>query len=152
MEGGAPLTAKEYLQSIRDLRFKIEDLKKEREEVLANMIVIRSTSDYSDRVQTTPRQDGLEMQVIRATERMEKIDKKLRKTIVLYQTEHSKAREKIRQLPEGQCRRFLMDYYIEGKSWDEIFIEYGFREISSPYHLQTRAIKMYEDGHCMDNK
>ena len=86
------------------------------------------------------------------TDPMEKIDKKLRKTIVLYQTEHSKAREKIRQLPEGQCRRFLMDYYIEGKSWDEIFIEYGFREISSPYHLQTRAIKMYEDGHCMDNK
>lgn len=138
------MTAKEYLQSIRDLRFKIEDLKKEREEVLANMIVIRSTSDYSDRVQTTPRQDGLEMQVIRATERMEKIDKKLRKTIVLYQTEHSKARENIRQLPEGQCRRFLMDYYIEGKSWDEIFKEYGFKEISSPYHLQERAVKFYE--------
>lgn len=138
------MTAKEYLQSIRDLRFKIEDLKKEREEVLANMIVIRSTSDYSDRVQTTPRQDGLEMQVIRATERMEKIDKKLRKTIVLYQTEHSKAREKIRQLPEGQCRRFLMDYYIEGKTWDEIFKEYGFKEISSPYHLQERAVKFYE--------
>lgn len=138
------MNAKDYLQSVRDLRFKIADLKKEREEVLANMIVVKSTSDYSDRVQTTPRQDGLEMQVIRATEQMEKIDRLLRKKIVLYQIRHNKARAEIRQLPEGQCRRFLLDYYIEGKTWEEIFQEYGFKEISSPYHLQERAVKLYE--------
>lgn len=138
------MNAKDYLQSVRDLRFKIADLKKEREEVLTNMIVVKSTSDYSDRVQTTPRQDGLEMQVIRATEQMEKIDRLLRKKIVLYQIRHNKARAEIRQLPEGQCRRFLLDYYIEGKTWEEIFQEYGFKEISSPYHLQERAVKLYE--------
>lgn len=138
------MNAKDYLQSVRDLRFKIADLKKEREEVLANMIVVKSTSDYSDRVQTTPRQDGLEMQVIKATEQMEKIDRLLRKKIVLYQIRHNKARAEIRQLPEGQCRRFLLDYYIEGKTWEEIFQEYGFKEISSPYHLQERAVKLYE--------
>jgi hypothetical protein len=145
VEGGTPtMNAKDYLQSVRDLRFKIADLKKERKEVLTNMIVVKSTSDYSDRVQTTPRQDGLEMQVIRATEQMEKIDRLLRKKIVLYQIRHNKARAEIRQLPEGQCRRFLLDYYIEGKTWEEIFQEYGFKEISSPYHLQERAVKLYE--------
>lgn len=138
------MTAKEYLQSIRDLRFKIADLQKERSEVLANMIVVKSTSDYSERVQSSPKQDALEMQVIRATEQMEKLDKLLRKKIVLYQYRHNKARAEIRNLPEGQCRRFLLDYYIEGKSWEEIFQEYGFKEISSPYHLQERAVKLYE--------
>lgn len=138
------MTAKEYLQSIRDLRFKIVDLQKERSEVLANMIVVKSTSDYSERVQSSPKQDALEMQVIRATEQMEKLDKLLRKKIVLYQYRHNKARAEIRNLPEGQCRRFLLDYYIEGKSWEEIFQEYGFKEISSPYHLQERAVKLYE--------
>lgn len=138
------MTAKEYLQSIRDLRFKIADLQKERSEVLANMIVVKSTSDYSERVQSSPKQDALEMQVIRATEQMEKLDKLLRKKIVLYQYRHNKARAEIRNLPEGQCRRFLLDYYIEGKSWEEIFQEYGFKEISSPYHLQERAVRLYE--------
>lgn len=138
------MTAKEYLQSIRDLRFKIADLQKERNEVLANMIVVKSTSDYSERVQSSPKQDALEMQVIRATEQMEKLDKLLRKKIVLYQYRHNKARAEIRNLPEGQCRRFLLDYYIEGKSWEEIFQEYGFKEISSPYHLQERAVRLYE--------
>lgn len=138
------MTAKEYLQSIRDLRFKIVDLQKERSEVLANMIVVKSTSDYSERVQSSPKQDALEMQVIRATEQMEKLDKLLRKKIVLYQYRHNKARAEIRNLPEGQCRRFLLDYYIEGKSWEEIFQEYGFKEISSPYHLQERAVRLYE--------
>lgn len=138
------MTAKEYLQSIRELRFKIVDLQKERSEVLANMIVVKSTSDYSERVQSSPKQDALEMQVIRATEQMEKLDKLLRKKIVLYQYRHNKARAEIRNLPEGQCRRFLLDYYIEGKSWEEIFQEYGFKEISSPYHLQERAVRLYE--------
>lgn len=150
------MNTKEYLQSIRDLRFKIEDLQKERSEVLANMIVVKSTTDYNERVQSSPKQDALEMQVIRATEQMEKIDRILRKKIVLYQYRHNKARSEIRNLPEGQCRRFLLDYYIEGKDWDEIFQEYGFREISSPFHLQARAIKLYDKiykvGHCMDNK
>lgn len=150
------MNTRDYLQSIRDLRFKIADLQKERAEVLENMIVVKSTSDYSDRVQSSPRQDGLEMQVIRATEQMEKIDKLLRKKIVLYQIRHNKARAEIREMPDGQCRRFLLDYYIEGKEWDEIFQEYGFREISSPYHLQARAIQLYDKiykvGHCMDNK
>lgn len=138
------MTTKEYLQSIRDLRFKIEDLKEERSEVLANMIVIKSSSEYSERVQSSPRQDTLEMQVIRASEKLERIDKSIRDKIVIYQNKHNKARAEIRELPEGQCRRFLLDYYIEGKSWEEIFQEYGFKEISSPYHLQERAVRLYE--------
>lgn len=138
------MTTKEYLQSIRDLRFKIEDLKEERSEVIANMIVIKSSSEYSERVQSSPRQDTLEMQVIRASEKLERIDKSIRDKIVIYQNKHNKARAEIRELPEGQCRRFLLDYYIEGRSWEEIFREYGFKESSSPYHLQDRAIRLYE--------
>lgn len=148
--------ARNYLQSIRDLKFRIADLQRERSEVLANMIVIKSTSDYHEQVQSSPRQDALEMQVIKASEKMERIDKKLREKIVLYQTRHMKAREEIRNLPEGQCRRFLLDYYIEGKDWDDIILEYGFKEIASPYHLQSRALKLFEKhyshGHCLDNK
>lgn len=148
------MTTKEYLQSVRDMRFRIDDMEKERGEVMAAMIRVRSSSDYAEKVQSSKQNDKLEQQVIESMERLERLDQDLRKKIVDYQLQHNVAREDIRNLPEGQCRRFLIDYYIEGKSWNDIFEEYGFREISSPYHLQERAIKLFEKHfkleHCLD--
>lgn len=138
------MKTEDYLQSARDIKFRIDDLEKERMDVMSNMITIKSTSDYSDRVQSTPRQDALENQVIKITEQMERLDKKLMKERARLIAKRHDIRAKICRMKEGQSRRFLLDYYIECKSWQQIFNEYGYTSIESAYRLKCRAIKDFE--------
>lgn len=144
MEGGTPVRTEDYLQTARDMKFRIDELEKERMDIMSNMISVKSTSDYSDRVQSSPKQDSLEMQVIRITERMERLDKKIvleRQALI---TRRHEIREAICQMKEGQYRMFLLDYYIECKTWQQIFKEYGYISIESAYHIKKRAIMSFE--------
>lgn len=138
------MKTEDYLQSARDMKFRIDDLERERMDIMSCMITVKSTSDYSDRVQSSPRQDGLENQVIRIIEKMEKMDKQLIRVRAKLITLRHNIREKICRMKEGQSRRFLMDYYIECKSWQDIFTEYGYTSIESAYRLKCRAIKDFE--------
>lgn len=138
------MRTEEYLQLARDTKFRIDEIEKERMDVMSNMITIKSTSDYSDRVQSTPKQDGLENQVIKIIEKMEKIDKKLLRERAKLITLRHNIREQICKMKEGQSRRFLMDYYIECKSWQQIFDEYQYTKIESAYNLKVRAINDFE--------
>ena len=138
------MKTEDYLQSARDMKFRLDDLEKERLDIMSAMITVKSTSDYSDRVQSSPRQDALENQVIRIIEKMEKMDKQLMKTRARLISLRHDIREKICSMKEGQSRRFLLDYYIECKSWQQIFDEYHYTKIESAYNLKVRAIKDYE--------
>ena len=113
MEGGTPVRKEDYLQTARDMKFRIEELEKERMDIMSNMISVKSTSDYSDRVQSSPRQDSLEMQVIRITEKLERLDKKLNNEKAKLIAKRHKIRAEICRMKEGQSKRFLLDYYIE---------------------------------------
>ena len=126
-----------YLQSARDLKFRIEQLQEERDEIVRAMTSIKSTSDYSERVQTSPQGDGLERKVLRTMERLEKMDHTLIKKIVVLQIRHDGIRNRVCRMKEGQSRRFLIDYYVKCKSWGEIFEEYA---IEPDYHIKKRAI------------
>ena len=138
------MKTEDYLQSARDMKFRLDDLEKERLDIMSVMITVKSTSDYSDRVQSSPKQDALENQVIRIMEKMEKKDSKLlRMRSRLIALRHD-LRHKICSMKEGQSRRFLLDYYIECKSWQQIFSEYGYTSIESAYRLKCRAIKDFE--------
>lgn len=136
--------AESFLQSIRDLKFKIDDMEREIKDIRKNMITIKSSSDYSERVQSSPRQDSLELQAIRIIETMEHKQKLLNEKRELLIAKRGEAREVIRGMKEGQSRRFLMDYYIECKSWQQIFGEYGYSSIETAYHLKKEAIKKFE--------
>ena len=138
------MKTEDYLQLARDTKFRIDEIEKERMDVMSNMITIKSTSDYSDRVQSTPKQDGLENQVIKIIEKMEKLDKKLLRERAKLITLRHNIREQICKMKEGQSRRFLMDYYIECKSWQQIFDEYQYTKIESAYNLKVRAINDFE--------
>lgn len=126
-----------YLQSARDLKFRIEQLQEERSEIVRAMTSIKSTSDYSERVQTSPQGDGLERKVLRTMERLEKMDHVLIKKIVVLQIRRDGIRNRVCKMKEGQSRRFLIDYYVKCKSWGEIFEEYA---IEPDYHIKKRAI------------
>lgn len=138
------MKTEDYLQTARDIKFRIDDLEKERMDVMSNMITIKSTSDYSERVQSSPRQDALENQVIRITEKLEQLDKRLIKERARLISKRHDIRTKICRMKEGQSRRFLLDYYIECKSWQQIFDEYGYTSIESAYRLKCRAINDFE--------
>lgn len=138
------MKTEDYLQSARDMKFRLDDLEKERLDIMSAMITVKSTSDYSDRVQSSPRQDALENQVIRIIEKMERMDKQLMKTRARLISLRHDIREKICSMKEGQSRRFLLDYYIECKSWKQIFAEYKYTSIESAYRLKCRAIKDFE--------
>lgn len=126
-----------YLQSARDLKFRIEQMQEERDEIVRTMTSIKSTSDYSERVQTSPQGDGLEKKVLQTLERLEKMDRALLKKIVILQFRRDGIRNRVCRMKEGQSRRFLIDYYIKCKSWGEIFEEYA---IEPDYHIKKRAI------------
>ena len=55
---------------------------------------------------------------------------------------------------DGHFEHYYIHIYEDVLSKSKIFEEYGFREISSPYHLQERAIKLFEKHfkleHCLD--
>lgn len=138
------MKTEDYLQSARDIKFRLDDLEKERIDIMSYMITVKSTSDYSDWVQSSPKQDTLENQVIRYMERMEKLDKAILKERDKLITRRHNISKKICRMKEGQSRRFLMDYYIECKTWQDIFTEYGYTSIESAYRLKCRAIKDFE--------
>lgn len=130
-----------YLQSARDLKFRIEQLEEERAEILETMTLIKSTSDYSERVQTSPQGDGLERKVIQIMERLEKKDQEIIGKVVTLRIRRENIRNRICRMKEGQSRRFLIDYYIKCKSWDQIFREY---QIEPDYHIKKKAIAELE--------
>lgn len=130
-----------YLQSARDLKFRIEQLEEERAEILETMTLIKSTSDYSERVQTSPQGDGLERKVIQIMERLEKKDQEIIGKVVTLRIRRENIRDRICRMREGQSRRFLIDYYIKCKSWDQIFREY---QIEPDYHIKKKAIAELE--------
>lgn len=139
------MKTEDYLQTARNIKFRIDDLEKEKMNVMETMITVKSTSDYSDRVQSSPKQDGLENQVIRIIERLEKLDRRLNKERARLIMVRHNIRTKICRMKEGQSRRFLMDYYIECKSWKDIFIEYRYTSIESAHNLKRRAIRDFEN-------
>lgn len=130
-----------YLQSARDLKFRIEQLEEERAEILETMTLIKSISDYSERVQTSPQGDGLERKVIQIMERLEKKDQEIIGKVVTLRIRRENIRNRICRMREGQSRRFLIDYYIKCKSWDQIFREY---QIEPDYHIKKKAIEELE--------
>ena len=138
------MKTEDYLQLARDMNFRLIELEKERLDVMSNMVSIKSASDYSDRVQSSPRQDALENQVIKITEKLERLDKKIIRERANLLAKRHDIRAKICKMKEGQSRRFLLDYYIECKSWQQIFDEYKYTKIESAYNLKVRAINDFE--------
>ena len=135
------MTAEEYLQSIRDMRYRISILEREK-----YLIMIPPTSAPFDdlRVQTSPRGDALENTVINALEEIKKIDKRINETKKILDKRQNTAFEEIMTMKEGQNRRFLIDYYFYCESINKIVKEYGFTNKKTVYSLKKRAIKSFE--------
>ena len=138
------MSAEEYLQSIRDMTYKIKTLEQMRDKITIDRIPSRSFTYDDLRVQTSPAGDALENAVIASIGEIEKLDEKIRKIRDQLYKRSSDALEKIMELKEGQCRRFLVDYYIHCESLAKITKQYGFTNKKTTYSLKKRAIKYFE--------
>lgn len=136
------MNAEKYLQSVRTLKFKIDKYEKMRNEIHLEVSFGGMPTD-GIRVQS-PRKDLLEEAAIKMSERLRGIDKILTKLRGDYIDKRLKTYNRIMKIEEGQCRRFLIDYYIDCKSIKDLKCEYGYSEDSGIYKLKKRAIKKFE--------
>ena len=137
------MIAEKYLQTIRDMRHEIEYLKKAREDVAKDIGYMSPSGMNPDRVQSSGRKDGLEMTAIRHMKRLGAVDKKIHNMILEYNAKRVKVVVLIHRMPDDQRRRVLIDYYLEGKSVEQLAEEYRYENTKSVYNLKKRAVKLF---------
>ena len=135
--------AEKYLQSLRSMKFKIDKYEKIRKSIHIDTAYINGTT-IGDRVQSSPKADKLETAAIKCLERIRVIDLKLAKLKTEYLNARIEACSHIEELPEGQCKRFLIDYYIDCMNMKQLDKMYGYTDESSIYQLKRRAIRKFE--------
>lgn len=134
------INAEEYLQEIRKLKIRIVNLRRELR--MQDEILGASAIQYSpDRVQTSPRQDGLEMQVINNLEKKQEIESRIQSDIYKMMERMDEAVSIINQMESDEQKEVLMLRYIECRSWSEILDIRGCDDIRSQYKLHSRAIE-----------
>ena len=138
------MRTEDYLQMARDIKFRVDYIERELSDIESDMYIIKSSSDYQEMVQSSPRQDALENQVIKIIEHQSKLEIKLKKERARLRQKRDEIQQKISRMKEGQSRRFLMDYYIECKNWQQIMDEYKYLNPESVYILKNRAIKDFD--------
>lgn len=136
------LKAEEYLQSIRDMKSKIDALEEIRKDIKYNTGLIRERSN-DEVVRTLPQRDAQEKQIIKNIEKLERLDNKIVGECIKWTQKRNAALEQIMRLKDGQCRRFLIDFYVNGKSMIEIAYEYHYETTESIYNLKRRAVKYF---------
>ena len=136
------MNTEKYLQSVRTLKFKIDKYEEIRNEIHMEVSFGGMNTD-GIRVQST-KKDLLEEAAIKMMERLRGIDARLARLRSEYINKRIKAYDRIMKMEEGQCRRFLIDYYIDCKSIKEIKSDYGYSEESGVYQLKARSIKKFK--------
>lgn len=136
------MNAEKYLQTVRTLKFKIDKYEEIRNAIHLEVSFGGMATD-GIRVQST-RKDQLEEAAIKMMEKLHGIDMKLSRLRSEYIDRRIKAYDRIMKIEEGQCRRFLIDYYIDCKSIKELKREYGYSEESGIYQLKKRSVKKFE--------
>ena len=114
------MKAERYLQSLRVMKFEIEKYEKMRKDIHVDVDYVNNSAMGAVKVQSSLKADKMESEVIKCLEKVWTIDKKLAKL----KTNYLKARidivDHIDMIPEGQCKRFLMDYYIDCMSMKQL--------------------------------
>ncbi|MBR1673574.1 MAG: hypothetical protein IJ703_01285 [Eubacterium sp.] len=136
------VNAEEYLQTIRDLKCRIDALEVMRKDIKLNIGIIREGSN-DVAVKKSPQRDTQEKQIIKNIEKLERLDRKIAGERTKYIIRRNAAFEQIMRLKDGQCRRFLIDFYVNGKSMIEIAYDYHYETTESIYNLKRRAVKYF---------
>jgi hypothetical protein len=134
------INAHHYLHEIREAYAYIINKQKALEQY--DYMLGVSGIDYNpDKVQTTPRQDGLERQAIRHLEVVGHIKLDIARKIEWRTKRIDEATDMISKIESKDQQDVLMMRYIEGMSWSDILNARGCDNLSSQYELHKRAIE-----------
>lgn len=139
------MKADEYMEHIRGLKRNIEIIEKELDAIDDEMITTPGISYDSNRVTSSPRQDKLEMQVIRLIEIKEELTSELLDLKQRYILDVHEAMRYIRQIKSESQQDVLILRYINNKKWWDILKERGYENRSSQDELKNRALASLQE-------
>lgn len=134
------INAGEFLQDIRNAVIAVRCEQIALREL--DKLLQASAINYKpDRIQSSPKQDGLERQAIKHLEKRERIKDSIESNITFLHERIEQAVGFIKELDSPAQREVLMLRYIEQKSWDDILEIRGCDDLSGQHQLHSRAIK-----------
>lgn len=134
------MDARGYMEHIRKIRRDIDLLDLELDSIDNAMIGIPAQQYNADKVQTSPRQDKLEKQVIRLIECKEKITAEIMKLRLEYIQDVHEAMGLIRSIESREQQEILILRYINNKKWWDILRIKECDSLSSQQRLRDRAL------------
>lgn len=134
------MKAIDYMEHIRGLKRNIEMIEKELDAIDDEMITTPGISYDPNRVTSSPRQDKLEMQVIRLIEIKEELTSELLDLKQRYILDVHEAMRYIRQISSENQQDILILRYINNKKWWDILKERGYENRTSQDELKNRAL------------
>jgi hypothetical protein len=134
------MRAIDYMEHIRGLKRNIEMIEKELDAIDDEMITTPGISYDPNRVTSSPRQDKLEMQVIRLIEIKEELTSELLDLKQRYILDVHEAMRYIRQISSENQQDILILRYINNKKWWDILKERGYENRTSQDELKNRAL------------
>ncbi len=134
------MKAADYMEHIRGLKRNIELIERELDAIDDEMITTPGINYDPNRVTSSPRQDKLEMQVIRMIEIKEELTTKLVELKQIYILDVHEAMGYIRQIKSENQQDLLILRYINNLKWWDILKERGLDNRSSQDELKVRAL------------
>lgn len=146
------MEAAEYMEHIRGLKRNIDLIERELEAIDDEMITTPGISYDPNRVTSSPRQDKLEMQVIRLIEIKEELTAELLDLKQRYILDVHEAMGYIRQIKSEHQQDLLILRYINNLKWSDVLEERGNDNRTSQYDLKDRAMASLQEVLDRENK
>lgn len=138
------IDAHQYLHEIREAHAYILSKQKALEQY-DYMIGVSGINYDRELVQSSPRQDGLEMQAIRHLEKVGEIKLEIARKIEWRSRRIDEATDLIGQIESKEQRDVLIMRYIECRSWAEILEVRGCDSLGSQHDLHSRAVESFQN-------
>ena len=137
------MTAREYLQEIKDIRYRIDQIVEEEKDTEINILRAREIKD--DKVKESLEPDSLENEVIGYIEKWQRLlglEMERREELKDRRVEAMGIIEKIKS---DKQRSVLIMRYLRGWTWERITDEMQMSDTNSAHHLHNRALESFEN-------
>lgn len=134
------MTAKEYLQTIFNLKRRIARLEEARRDLVNDLYCFSSPAPDHEPVQTSPNGDRIIEVIAKKDEAEQKMVTEIRRLIDV----KMKIIADIERVPNERQKQILFDRYVMCKRWERIAAEHD-KGIRWVYRLHGRALKSFEE-------
>lgn len=133
------MTAKEYLNKIREIDNEINDKQAELDD-LREMSTTLKSFQMGERVQSSPEPDKIGHTIAKIMDKQNEINDMIDR----YIDQKDEARKYIDQMEDLNERKVLRRRYLKGMKWEDICVDMSFswRQI---HYIHSKALNSFED-------